>query len=161
MNVSASALQVEIRQSKPFASKQQEAMLGLLRTADGVGRLIAERIEPAGVTRQQYNVLRILRGAGEALPTLEIADRMVEQTPGITRLLDRMEAKGWVKRRRCEHDRRQVLCSLTKSGARLLAKLDGPVAALDDEALAMLSRKELAELIRLLDKIRAGYENEE
>lgn len=153
-----SVLQSEIRQSKPFASKQQEAMLGLLRTADRVGRLIAERIEPAGITRQQYNVLRILRGAGEPLPTLEIAERMVEQAPGVTRLLDRMEAKGWVGRRRCEDDRRQVLCSITDSGRALLAELDSPVSALDDEALAMLSRKELVELIRLLDKVRAGNE---
>lgn len=156
--MSQSELQAEIRQSKPFASKQQEAMLGLLRTADRVGRLITDRLEPVGVTRQQYNVLRILRGAGEALPTLEIGERMVEQAPGITRLLDRMEAKGWVHRRRCKEDRRQVLCSITRTGKRLLAGLDEPVSALDDEALAMLTRKELAELIRLLDKVRTGVE---
>ena len=94
-----SRIQAEIKQKKPFRSRQQEAGLALLRTADVVRRRIARVIEPHGVTLQQYNVLRILGGAGkEGMPTLEIAGRMIERTPGITRLLDRLEAKRLVRR---------------------------------------------------------------
>ena len=133
-------------------------MLGLLRTADRIGRFVSGVVEPAGVTRQQYNVLRILRGAAEPLPTLEIAERMVEQAPGITRLVDRLVRKGWVERERCEQDRRQVLCSITPAGKRLLDGLDEPVRQVDEEALGMLQRKEVEELIRLLDKVRTAAE---
>src|SRR6185295_1524706 len=109
-----SALQREIRQTRPFRSRSQEAMLALLRTADQVHRSFARVVEPHGITLQQYNVLRILRGAGDAgLPTLEIGARMIERSPGVTRLIDRLEAKGWVRRERCPHDRRQVLCWIT------------------------------------------------
>src|SRR6202165_2131340 len=97
-----------------FRSREQQATLGLLRTADAVKRSLAQVIEPYGITPQQYNVLRILRGAGEeGLPTLSIGERMIEQTPGVTRLLDRLEAKGLVARCRGESDRRQVFCRLT------------------------------------------------
>ena len=88
-----SALQRELRQRRPFQSPAHEAVLGLMRTADLVRRQAAALIEPHGITLQQFNVLRILRGAGgEGLPTLEVAERMIEQTPGVTRLLDRLEA---------------------------------------------------------------------
>lgn len=155
----ASALQREIRQSRPFRSQRQEAALGVLRTADLVRRVIAAVLEPQGVTPQQYNVLRILRGAGpDGLPTLEIANRMVEQTPGVTRLLDRIEAKGWVSRARCPEDRRQVLCTITRSGLDLLASLDAPMEAVDDLVLESLSDSQVSTLIRLLDKARASCE---
>lgn len=152
----ASALQREIRQTKPFGSKRQEAALGLLRTADLIRRVIADVLEPHGVTVQQYNVLRILRGAGDQpLPTLEIADRMIEQAPGVTRLLDRIEAKGWVARKRCTADRRQVLCTITPPGLELLRRLDAPMEALDDAVLGGLSDRQVEALIHLLDKARS------
>src|SRR6266576_2721240 len=111
-----------------FRSREQEAALGLLRTADAVKRSLAQVIEPHGITAQQYNVLRILRGAGaDGLPTLEIADRMIEQTPGITRLIDRLESKKLVWRERSSTDRRCVYCRITAAGIALLARLDGPV----------------------------------
>ena len=95
-----SALQHELRQRRPFQSAAHEAVVGLMRTADLIKRQAAAIVEPHGITLQQFNVLRILRGAGaDGLPTLEVADRMIEQTPGVTRLLDRMEAKGLVKSR--------------------------------------------------------------
>jgi DNA-binding MarR family transcriptional regulator len=151
-----SALQRELHQSRPFRSRGQEATLGLWRTADLLRRRFSQVLEPHGVTLQQYNVLRILRGAGErGLPTLTIAERMIEQTPGITRLLDRLEAHGWVARERCPSDRRQVLCRLSPTGDRLLAELDAPIAQVDDDCLAMLSGEELERLIALLDRIRA------
>lgn len=152
----SSALAREIRQKKPFRSARQEASLGLLKTVDLLRRRAADVMQPFGVTDQQYNVLRILRGAGpDGLPTLEIAHRMIEQAPGITRLIDRLEKKGLVVRRRCETDRRQVYCVLAPAGRRLLARMDAPVAKMDS-LLAALSDDEIATLIRLLDALRAG-----
>ena len=145
----------EIKQSKPFRSRSQEAFLALLRTADDLRRRISQVLEPAGVTLQQYNVLRILRGAGpEGLPTLAIAERMLERTPGVTRLIDRMEERGWVTRVRCTEDRRRVWCRITEHGLRLLAPLDAPVNGVDDSLEQVLEQDELAALIRYLDLLR-------
>ena len=158
MNEELSPILREIRQSKPFRSKGQEVLVALLRTADVVRRAISRVLEPYDITPQQYNVLRILRGAGEqGLPTLEIADRMIEQAPGVTRLLDRLEAKGWVRRQRCPEDRRQVLCWLTPAGLDLVTQLDEPVESADAEAVAELSPEDQDHLLRLLDAVRAGH----
>jgi DNA-binding MarR family transcriptional regulator len=155
--MSASALQREIRQRRPFRSSTQEAAVGLLRTTDRVRRTLAGVVEPRGITLQQYNVLRILRGARpRGLPTLEIAARMVEHAPGITRLLDRLEAKALVRRQRHAADRRQVLCRITATGLRLLAGLDAGVQRADESTLGVLSRRDLRRLIALLDRIRAA-----
>src|ERR1035437_4343698 len=106
MAVPESPLQRELRQRRPFQSAAHEAIVGLLRTADLIRRHAAAVVEPHGITTQQFNVLRILRGAGgDGLPTLEVGARMVEQTPGVTRLLDRLEAKDLVRRQRCPNDR--------------------------------------------------------
>ena len=150
------SIQEELKQSKPFHSRGQEAYLTLLRTADDMRRRVSLVLEPAGVTLQQYNVLRILRGAGkDGLPTLAIGERMIERTPGITRLIDRMEEKGWVDRERCTEDRRRVWCRITDEGLRVLAPLDGPVNAVDDLLEDVLDQRELATLIDQLDAIRA------
>jgi DNA-binding MarR family transcriptional regulator len=149
------SIQEELRQSKPFHSIGQEAYLALLRTADDLRRRVSLVLEPAGVTLQQYNVLRILRGAGrEGLPTLAIGERMIERTPGVTRLIDRMEEKGWVLRERCEDDRRRVWCRITDRGLRLLEPLDAQVNAVDDSLEDVLDPNELAALIEQLDRIR-------
>ncbi|HYH07410.1 MAG TPA: MarR family transcriptional regulator [Thermoanaerobaculia bacterium] len=151
------SIQRELKQNKPFGSASQEAAVSLLRTADLVRRSIASVVEPQGLTTQQYNVLRILRGAGrEGLPTLEIAERMVEQTPGITRLVDRLEIKRLVLRERCPTDRRQVFCRITKEGLALLVRLDRPIHEAEEEALAHLSERQLAQLLTLLDRARNG-----
>jgi DNA-binding MarR family transcriptional regulator len=147
----------ELKQTRPFSSATQEATVALLRTADLVNRLIDAVIERHGITGQQYNVLRILRGAGDkGLPTLEIAERMIEQTPGITRLIDRLESKKLVARERCATDRRQVFCRITPAGLTLLGKLDEPVRAAGDDALRPLGKKDVAQLIELLDRTREG-----
>jgi DNA-binding MarR family transcriptional regulator len=152
-----SPLQREIRQGKPFRSRGQEVVVALLRTADLVRRAVGRAVETHDITLQQYNVLRILRGAGDqGLPTLEIAGRMIEQAPGVTRLLDRLEAKGLVRRERCRQDRRQVLCWLTPTGSELVERLDEPVDKADVEAVAMLSPEEQDRLLRMLDSIRTG-----
>jgi DNA-binding MarR family transcriptional regulator len=151
-------LQREIKQRKPFRSRRQEGVLGLLRTTDLLRRTLSRVVDPVGITLQQYNVLRILRGAGsEGLPTLEIASRMVEESPGITRLMDRLEAKKLVKRERCPRDRRQVLCWITPPGLALLDRLDRPLAEADDTLLAGLRNDEVDTLVRLLDAVRAAH----
>ncbi len=157
MSDDSGRLAAELKQTRPFRTRRQEGALALLRTADLVRRTIAAVVEPHGVSFQQYNVLRILRGAGPGgLPTLEIASRMIETSPGITRLLDRLEAKGLVARVRCPKDRRQVLCTATPGALRLLADLDTPVHEADDGALRMLSDRQTDALIALLDAIRRG-----
>jgi MarR family transcriptional regulator, organic hydroperoxide resistance regulator len=131
-------------------------MLGLLRTADAIKRSLAQLIEPYGITPQQYNVLRILRGAGaEGLPTLTIGERMIEHTPGVTRLVDRLERKGLVARAPCSTDRRRVFCRITPVGLNLLASLDGPVNQWDGVAVSALAPSELDSLITLLDRVRS------
>jgi MarR family transcriptional regulator, organic hydroperoxide resistance regulator len=152
-----SALQREIRQTRAFRSRGQEATIAILRTADEVRRRVANVIEPYGITLQQYNVLRILRGAHpEPLPTLEIGDRLIERTPGVTRLLDRLEEKGLVRRERCLDDRRQVHCWITQSALDLLAGLDAPVDVADGAVASALTVAEIEALVLLLEKVRIG-----
>ena len=157
--VSVKRLQEALQQRTPFAAPAQEAVVALMRTTDGVRRQLARVVEPHGITLQQYNVLRILRGGGkDGVPTLDVAERMVEQTPGITRLLDRLEAKGLVKRERCPHDRRQHLCWITRDGQALLRKLDGLMLAASDASVKGLSAQDRLAIIRLLDAVRAAHE---
>jgi DNA-binding MarR family transcriptional regulator len=154
-----SRLQDELRQRKPFQSIAHEAAVGLMRTTDLVRRTMAAVVEARGLTLQQFNVLRILRGAGDAgVPTLEVAERMVEQTPGITRLLDRLEAKGLVRRQRCPKDRRQHLCWITPAGSDLLDQVDEPMMAAAETVFTALSEADRIAFIRLLDAIRAAHE---
>jgi DNA-binding MarR family transcriptional regulator len=147
----------EIKQTRPFRSITQEAVVALLKTSDDLRRATEALLAPYGITLQQYNVLRILRGAGDdGLPTLEIGERMIEQAPGVTRLLDRLEAKKLVRRERCPEDRRQVTCRISDTGLSLLARLDKVGIAGDDTLLRPLSLADQQALVRLLDRIRAG-----
>ena len=158
MTAETSSLRAEIKQRKPFPSPAEEAAVDLMRTADVVRRRLGEVIEPHGITHQQYNVLRILRGSSpEPLPTLEIATRMIEQAPGITRLLDRLETKRLVRRQRCQEDRRQVHCWITAEGLALLDRLDEPVRLAIRGGFKSLSRATASELVGLLDRVRAGF----
>jgi MarR family transcriptional regulator, organic hydroperoxide resistance regulator len=157
MPAGRSRLQEEIKQRVPFESIGGEAILSILHTADVIHRRTAKAMEPFGVTPQQYNVLRILRGAGCAgLPTLEIADRMIEQAPGITRMIDRLEIKKLVVRERGCDDRRQVVCRISDEGLDLLTRMDAP---LRDDARFLVgtaSEEELVWLIKILDSIRGA-----
>ena len=158
ITVTPPSIQEEIKQSKPFRTRSQEAYLALLRTADDSRRYISKVLEPAGVTLQQYNVLRILRGAEpDGLNTLAIAGRMVERAPGITRMLDRLEKKGWIRRSRGTADRRCVTVRISPSGLALLAGLDDTISAADDHMVNVLTDKELTTMIQQLDRIRAAY----
>lgn len=147
----------ELRQRRPFRSRGQEAAVSILRTADEVRRYFSEALEIGGVTLQQFNVLRILRGAGDAgLPTLDIADRMIERQPGVTRLVDRLEGKGLVRRDRGVEDRRQVICRITPAGLRLLDELDAGVDRADGRLVGVLDDGEVGQLIDLLNRLRRG-----
>lgn len=152
-----SKIQRELRQNRPFAASYQEAGVALLRTSDQLQRRLAATVEPHGITVQQYNVLRILRGAHpEAVPTLEIATRMIEQAPGITRLLDRLEGKKHIERVRCARDRRRVLCTISLAGLELLQVLDQPMLETLRACFASLTAEKTRDLIQLLDDLREG-----
>jgi len=147
----------ELKAKRPFHSPHQEGAIGIALTADLLKRVFSRVVEPFGITMQQFNVLHILRGARpEKLPTLTIAERMIEQTPGITRLLDRLEKKGLVRRERCASDRRQVMCEITPRGLALLEKADPPVARMEREIMSTLPAHELRSLIQSLDALREG-----
>jgi DNA-binding MarR family transcriptional regulator len=141
------------KQSQPPLA--QTAYVTLLSTADRVRTFFETICAPFDITAQQYNVLRILRGAEpEGLPTLTIAERMIERTPGITRMIDRLEAKGLVAREVRPHDRRCVYCRITAKGLGLLEAMDEPVDGANHTAFAGLNEKEIERLITLLEKTR-------
>lgn len=153
-----SALQAELKKRHPFDSLEQEAFLNLLRTSDQLNCEFTRLFAAHGLSGPQYNVLRILRGSGdEGLPCLEIAGQMITRMPDITRLVDRLEAAGFVERSRTDSDRRVVLVKITAAGEQLLARLDEPVRDMHKKVLAHLSAEELAELSRLLAKARAPH----
>jgi DNA-binding MarR family transcriptional regulator len=153
----ASRLQEELKQSKPFATLEQEALLSIERTAAILSHAVADALRPYGITPTQYNVLRILRGAGEqGLCRNEVRDRLVAQVPDVTRLLDRMEEMGFVDRERAADDRRMVYTRITRKGIQLLARLDEPVARLHQRQLGHLGSAKLRTLVRLLAEARHG-----
>jgi DNA-binding MarR family transcriptional regulator len=153
-----SAVQAEIKQALPFHSDGAEVAVGILRTAAVLERHYNQIVTRRGITIQQYNVLRILRGAGaRGMPTLVIRDRMIHEAPGITRLVDRLEQAGLARRERQEADRRQVLCYITAKGTALLKDLDADVAAADDAAVSMLDPEDQRTLAVLLDAVRSGH----
>lgn len=148
-------LQEQIKQPAPFASPEAEAFLNVLRTSAQLVGSLVEVLRPHGLTQPQYNVLRILRGAGAGgLPSGEVAARMVTREPDITRLLDRMEARALVVRERSPADRRVVTTRLTTEGRALTDALDAPVQALHARQLGHLSADELAALNALLVRAR-------
>ena len=147
----------EIGQRGPFRSAGQEATVALLRTASVVSRALERVVEPAGLSLAQYNALRIVRGAGAGgIPTLAIRERMIDEGTTITRLLDKLEAAGLVRRERALPDRRQVICHVTAAGRALLDTLDPLIDARDAEAMAALDAAQLDALVALLDAVRAA-----
>ncbi len=155
MSTRSSALQRELKQSRRFATAAEEAGVALLRTADVLRGDLERALQGCGITLQQYNVLRILRGSHpETMPTLEIADRMIERAPGITRLLDRLEAAKLVERHRCPEDRRRVLCRITPAGLVALDRADAPLLAAGRRRAARLAEADLRRLLGLLERLR-------
>jgi DNA-binding MarR family transcriptional regulator len=148
-------LRHELRQRKPFASLAQEAHLNVGRTEAVLREGIEQLLKPHGISATQYNVLRILRGAGSSgLCRNEIRDRLLTRMPDVTRLLDRMEEAGLVTRERDTTDRRLVTTRLTDRGRDLVDALDGPVAEEHERRLGHLGEEQLRTLIRLLTLAR-------
>jgi len=153
------SIQEEIHQTVPFRSAAAEAMIAMQRTSDMLLRRVDRALAPFDLTAQQYNVLRILRGArGQLLPTLSVGERMIQQTPGITRLIDRLESKGLVRRERCSHDRRVVYCAITEQGMDVLDRTESVVVELDSVVGGALSEAKLHALTDALGRIRAAIE---
>ena len=150
----------QIRRKKSFQpSKGGIAYVALLRAADKMKTHLESIVAPFDITGQQYNVLRILRGAEpEGLPTLTIAERMVERTPGITRMIDRLEAKGLAARELRPADRRYIYCRITQKGLNLLELLDEPVDVTND-GFRGLNESEIEQLTVLLDKVWKSLES--
>jgi DNA-binding MarR family transcriptional regulator len=145
------SLRAEIKQRKPFTSREQEALLNIDRTAAVLGHAFAEALKPHGITPTQYNVLRILRGAGkEGLCRNEVRDRLVAQVPDVTRLLDRLEESGLIERERSSTDRRLVSTRITSRGLALLKSLDAPVTAMHRRHLGHMTARQLDTLTTLL-----------
>jgi DNA-binding MarR family transcriptional regulator len=148
-------LRDEIKQTRPFAGAEQEAFLNLQRTADVLLRGLELVLKPAALTQSQYNVLRILRGAGPVgLLCREVSDRMITRDPDMTRLLDRLESRNLVTKSRDRRDRRSITVRITEAGKELLARLDEPVSELHKRQLSHLGRERLHALIELLEGAR-------
>lgn len=151
----AKDLQAEIHQSKPFNTLEDEAGVALQRTADRLQWRLSEMLKAFGLSPTQYNALRILRGAGDqGRSCSEIAERMINHDPDITRLVDRLERRGLVLRSREGRDRRVITTRITPAGLELLASLDGPVGDFGRKMLGPLGEPQLRTLIQLLQAVR-------
>jgi len=154
-------LREEIKQTRPFHSLEQEAMLSIARTDALLSYSIIDALKPFDVTPTQYNVLRILRGAGgKGLCREDIRERLVSEVPDVTRLLDRLEQAGLVGRTRDAADRRLVTTRITDTGLELLRKLDKPIGEAHEKQLGHMTKAELKTLIALLEKARQGRDEE-
>jgi DNA-binding MarR family transcriptional regulator len=151
----AGKLSTEIRQTKPFESLGEEVFLSLQRTAALLLRRVGKEMEAQDITPAQHNVLRILRGAEpDALTCGEIGDRLVSPGPDVTRLLDRLEKQGLLRRLRDEQDRRVVRARITEKGLAVLEEIDKPVERVLRELLGHLGEKDLQRLVELLERAR-------
>jgi len=151
-----SSLATTLKQNRPFVSLEQEVYLSILRTASELSHAVDQFFRAFDITPSQYNVLRILQGAGtDGLCRNEISERMVTATPDMTRLLDRMEKAGWVTRERAVEDRRQVSTHITKSGTELLARLEKPTGDFVMPLFAGAKISDLKTVLKVNDQIRA------
>jgi DNA-binding MarR family transcriptional regulator len=153
----AGRIQAEIKQTKPLGSLEEEAYLNVQRTANALAQRIAELLRSHDLTPAQYNVLRILRGAGpDGLNASDIAGRMISRDPDVTRLVDRLEKRGLVERWRCSEDRRVVWTRLSPAGRELIDPLDEPLNELHRDMLSHMAPERLQLLVELLEEARDG-----
>ncbi|MGE4158350.1 MAG: MarR family winged helix-turn-helix transcriptional regulator [Planctomycetota bacterium] len=147
----ASKLQKQLKMSKPFENIETEAYINLMRTHSVLTAQANEVFKSMGITQVQYNVLRILKGAGpEGLPTTSISERMITREPDITRLVDRLLKLEWVDKRRCTEDRRVVYVSITKKGMELIQGLHKTLDEFHVSLFKHMSKKDLNALNDLL-----------
>ncbi len=153
-------LQDEIHQTRPFDVIEEEAMLNVVRTAEVLQRITTDFLKEFDLSAVQYNVLRILRGAGTAGATCsQIGERLLTHDPDITRLLDRMELRGLIERARSSADRRVVITRLSESGLALVNRIDQPLYALIQRKLGNFGRDALAGMITELERMREAFED--
>jgi DNA-binding MarR family transcriptional regulator len=150
----------ELKQKRPFNTSEEEAILNLLRTNDQFSNRFGKLFREYGLTSSQYNVLRILRGDGRPMPSLDIAERLIQVVPAITGLIDRLEKQGLVVRRRCTEDRRVVYVEITKTALGILDQVDKPLKALHKRLMGHMTRTELKTLSQLLEKARESLLND-
>jgi MarR family transcriptional regulator, organic hydroperoxide resistance regulator len=148
------------RRSRHFDSLEQEVFLNLWRTYDRL-RIEEDRLFGIhGLTPQQYNALRVLRGEHPgSLPTLALAERLVSRAPDITRLLDKLEKRNLIERERPEGNRRAVHVRISPDGLKLLDELDEAVRECHVRQLGHLSRDKLRQLAELLQEARGPHED--
>jgi DNA-binding MarR family transcriptional regulator len=150
-----SKLQKELKQNKPFRSLEEEVILNIARTTEYLAAAMSDALKTAQLTMTQYNVLRILRGAGsEGLSCSEISERMVTKESDVTRLLDRVEARGLISRERPANNRRVVIGRITDEGLRVLEELDDPIDELNRSLVGHLGKSKQKDLNDLLEAIR-------
>jgi DNA-binding MarR family transcriptional regulator len=155
--VKPKTLRDELKMSRPFKSVEEEAILSIARTAAVIEHAGADALKPFNLTITQYNVLRILRGAGsEGLCRNEVGQRLVTKVPDVTRLLDRMEASGLIVRQRGGQDRRFVTTQITEKGLKLLEKIDRELPAMHGRQVGHVSQKRLKQLINILEEVRSA-----
>ena len=151
------SLRDELKMTRSFKSVEEEAILSIARTAALLEHAGAEYLKPYGLTITQYNVLRILRGAGETgLCRNEIGERLVTQVPDVTRLLDRIEVSGLIVRHRKGNDRRFVTTRITEKGVKLLEKIDRQLPEIHGRQIGHVPQARLRELIDLLGEVRSA-----
>ncbi|MEM9368507.1 MAG: MarR family transcriptional regulator [Planctomycetota bacterium] len=150
------SLQSELKKRDPFDSVEQEAMLALMRTTDLLENRLARLFRQYGLTPTQYNVLRILRGEGKPMPCLEVAERMIQVAPAITRVVDQLLTLELITKTQSNSDRRVFEIALTPAAAKLLKKMDQPVLDLHALLLRSAKKSDLRLLIRTLEAVRSG-----
>lgn len=150
-----SKLQEEIKQTRPFETLEEEALLSIRRTSDRLQHHTVQLFKPHGITPTQYNVLRILRGAGDTgLRCSEIGERLVSSDPDITRLLGRLQKQKLIKRKRDPKDKRVIYATITAEGQRLLKEMDPIVNEGVRHTLRHMSKEKLTTLVALLEEVR-------
>ena len=150
------SLQVELKKRNPFDSVEQEAMLSLMRTTDLLENRLARLFREYGLTPTQYNVLRILRGEGKPMPCLEVAERMIQVAPAITRVVDQLLRLKLITKTQSDSDRRVFEIELTTAATKLLKKMDQPVLDLHASLLNGVKKSDLRSMIRTLEAVRSG-----
>jgi DNA-binding MarR family transcriptional regulator len=144
----------DIKQTRNFPSVEGEAGLNILRTAEMLYEKLNAALKPRDLTFTQYNVLRILRGAGATGVTCsQLAERMIVRDPDVTRLLDRLEKRGYVERRRSEQDRRMLIVTISAAGLEHLHAADGPIVKAMTSTMEKPGKEKLLQLIGVLEMI--------
>ncbi|MEO1523791.1 MAG: MarR family transcriptional regulator [Planctomycetota bacterium] len=152
----APSLQSELKKRGPFDSVEQEAMLALMRTTDLLENRLARLLRSYGLTLTQYNVLRILRGEGKPMPCLEVAERMIQVAPAITRVVDQLLKLKLITKTQSQSDRRVFEIELNSAAMKLLKKMDQPVLQLHASLLADVKKADLRSMIRTLEQVRGS-----